>query len=123
MPTIDDTIALVREAHAGQTDKAGEPYVGHLLRVYERVKTRLDNLDTPPGPQERDEILHAALLHDIVEDTGHTFEQLNAMGYADATVRPVELLTREEDGRPYQEEIAASDVGATDAAPRLTDYL
>lgn len=116
MPTIDDTITLVTEAHAGQIDKAGEPYVGHLLRVYERVATRLDGLEVSIDPQERNDILHAALLHDIVEDTDHTFEQLRAMGYADATVRRVALLTREEDGRPYQkeiEEIAASgDLGA-----------
>lgn len=116
MPTIDDTIALVRKAHAGQTDKAGEPYVEHLLRVYERARKRLNELAVSIDAQERDEILHAALLHDIVEDTEHTFEQLRAMGYADATVRRVALLTREEDGRPYQEEIeeiaGSGDLGA-----------
>ncbi len=116
MPTLDDTITLVTEAHAGQIDKAGEPYVGHLLRVYERASTRLDGLGVSLEPQEREEILHAALLHDIVEDTDHTYEQLRAMGYADATVRRVALLTREEDGRPYQEEIeeiaASGDLGA-----------
>lgn len=115
MPTIDDTIALVTEAHAGQTDKAGEPYVDHVLRVYERTKQRLDNLGIAIDADERDEILHAALLHDIVEDTDRTFDQLRAMGYADATVRRVELLTRK-DGRPYQEEIeeiaASGDLGA-----------
>ena len=116
MPTIDDTVALVTEAHAGQTDKAGEPYVDHVLRVFERTRKRLDTLGISIDAQDRDEILHAALLHDIVEDTDHTFDQLRDMGYADATVRRVQLLTREDDGRPYQEEIeeiaASGDLGA-----------
>lgn len=116
MPTIDETIAFVTKAHAGQTDKAGRPYVDHVLRVFERTAQRLDTLEISLGADEREEILHAALLHDIVEDTGHTFDQLRAMGYADATVRRVELLTREDDGRSYQQEIeeiaASGDLGA-----------
>jgi (p)ppGpp synthase/HD superfamily hydrolase len=52
-------VALARriatDAHDGQTDKAGEPYIGHV----ERVAARLDD------PED----IAVALLHDVLEDT------------------------------------------------------
>lgn len=54
------------------------PYLGQLLRMYERTRRRLDALDVWFDVQERDEILHSPLLHDIAEDTDHTFDQLGA---------------------------------------------
>ncbi|MFF8290651.1 HD domain-containing protein [Streptomyces sp. NPDC016309] len=50
--------ALAREAHAGQTDKAGRPYAGHLRAVAEGVRARGGS----------DEQVAAAWLHDAVED-------------------------------------------------------
>ncbi|CAL9418341.1 HD domain-containing protein [Streptomyces sp. NPDC052644] len=50
--------ALARRAHAGQTDKAGRPYVEHLRAVAEGVRARGGS----------DEQIAAAWLHDAVED-------------------------------------------------------
>lgn len=50
--------------HAGQTRPAGEPYTRHLLEVAEILATELDVTDT--------DLLAAALLHDVVEDTPAT---------------------------------------------------
>jgi len=58
------------EKHASQRRKGsdGEPYIGHLLEVAELVAATADVLDT--------ELLVAALLHDTVEDTATSSEEL-----------------------------------------------
>jgi len=58
------------EKHAGQRRKGGaaEPYVNHLLEVGYLVA---DSLDTPDEP-----LVMAALLHDTLEDTDTTYEEL-----------------------------------------------
>jgi (p)ppGpp synthase/HD superfamily hydrolase len=44
----------------------------------------------------------AAVLHDVVEDTAWTLEQLKAEGFPDAVINAVELLTHDDD-TPYEE--------------------
>jgi len=82
MPTLEDAIALAAKAHAGQTDKAGAPYILHPLRVMQ--------------DQESTEARMAGVLHDLVEDTDYTFEDLEEMGYPDE----VRHVTKR-DGEPY----------------------
>jgi hypothetical protein len=86
MPTLEDAIALAAEAHAGQTDKAGAPYVLHLLRVMQA--------------QESAEARMAGVLHDLVEDTEHTFEDLEEMGYPDEVIEALRHVTKR-DGESY----------------------
>lgn len=62
--------AFAAERHAGQTRPAGEPYTDHLLEVAEILATELDVTDA--------ELLAAALLHDVVEDTPATLDDLAA---------------------------------------------
>lgn len=64
--TLDDAIQLARRAHEGQLDKAGRPYIAHPLRVMGYVK----------GEHER----MTAVLHDVVEDTEVTLDDLSAAG-------------------------------------------
>ncbi|MFC9944378.1 HD domain-containing protein [Streptomyces pratensis] len=56
--TLSQVEAIAREAHRGQTDKAGRPYAGHLAAVAEGVRSR--------GGDEGQ--IAAAWLHDAVED-------------------------------------------------------
>lgn len=56
--------AFAAERHAGQTRPAGEPYTRHLLEVVEILSTELDVTDA--------DLLAAAVLHDVVEDTQTT---------------------------------------------------
>jgi (p)ppGpp synthase/HD superfamily hydrolase len=84
--TLERAISIAAEAHAGQRDKAGEPYILHPLRVMLAVKT----------PEEQ----MAAALHDVVEDTPLTVEQLRDFGFPDAVVDAVDALTRRE-GEDY----------------------
>ncbi len=86
MPTLGDAIALAAEAHAGQTDKAGAPYILHLLRVMQA--------------QQSTEARMAGVLHDLVEDTEHTFEDLEEMGYPDEVIEALRHVTKR-DGESY----------------------
>jgi (p)ppGpp synthase/HD superfamily hydrolase len=82
MPTLERAIELAARAHAGQVDKAGQPYILHPLRLMFAVHT----------PHER----MAAVLHDIVEDTHVTFEQLVHEGFPAEVVAAVRALTKHE---------------------------
>jgi (p)ppGpp synthase/HD superfamily hydrolase len=81
-PDLGETIELSQRAHAGQVDKCGRPYYLHPLRV----TMRLANCTSA----ER----HAALLHDVVEDTSVTLDDLRKRAYSTEIVDLVDLLTR-----------------------------
>jgi hypothetical protein len=87
---IERALQIAVQAHAGQTDKSGLPYAFHPIRVMLRCKT--------------DEAKIAALLHDVVEDTSVTFEQLSAEGFPEDVLSAVRLLTHEP-SVPYEEYI------------------
>lgn len=76
---------IARAAHDGQTDKSGVPYIAHPRSVAERVRPASDAN------------VAAALLHDVVEDTGESLDTLRAKGIPDNVVAAVELLTRRAD--------------------------
>ncbi|QDY81366.1 bifunctional (p)ppGpp synthetase/guanosine-3',5'-bis(diphosphate) 3'-pyrophosphohydrolase [Streptomyces qinzhouensis] len=61
---LGEALAFAEEAHGDQMRPAGEPYVEHLLEVVEILVS---------GAGVRDEdLLVAAVLHDVVEDTDRT---------------------------------------------------
>jgi len=80
MSTLERAISLAAQAHAGQVDKAGQPYILHPLRVMLRVTTEEERI--------------AAILHDVVEDTSVTLEQLAEEGFSPTVVAAVEALTK-----------------------------
>ena len=88
---LDEAIALAETHHAGQTDQAGEPYMGHVLRVVASVAT----------PEEK----LAAALHDLLEDTPLTSDDLLAAGCPPEVVKAVVALTRS-GGEAYEAFVA-----------------
>ncbi|MDU0341982.1 HD domain-containing protein [Bosea rubneri] len=70
-------------AHAGQTDKAGAPYISHPLRVALGFIRARD--------EERAII---AVLHDVIEDSAITATELRGEGFSEAIVEAVEALSR-----------------------------
>jgi (p)ppGpp synthase/HD superfamily hydrolase len=82
MSTLERAIELAARAHAGQVDKAGQPYILHPLRLMLAVRS----------PHER----MAAVLHDVVEDTPTTFADLEAEGFPREVVAAVRALTNTE---------------------------
>lgn len=91
-PTVQQTIEFIKKAHAGQVDKSGETYWKHPVSVMNRL-----------GDAPKDYKL-TALLHDIIEDTDYTADDLRKMGYSDDVVTAVRLLTKR-GGVPYIDEI------------------
>jgi guanosine-3',5'-bis(diphosphate) 3'-pyrophosphohydrolase len=101
MATLERAIEIAAKAHAGQVDKAGQPYILHPLRLMLGVRT----------PHER----MAAVLHDIVEDTPTTFDDLVAEGFPPEVVAAVRALTKT-DG---EKRIAAAHRAAADPVARV----
>lgn len=85
MPTIIDTLELVKKAHGthNSMDKGGKtPYHWHLIRVMLRLNTT------------DEELLHIALLHDIVEDTDVTLKDLKNLGYSERVIEGVKWSSK-----------------------------
>jgi len=78
---LERAITIAMKAHSGQRDKAGSAYVLHVLRV-------MLALEDPIAMQ-------AGVLHDVVEDTPVTLEDLVSGGIHPAACEAVRLLTRE----------------------------
>ncbi|MDN3355112.1 HD domain-containing protein [Actinomadura sp. DC4] len=91
MFAVEEAIALARKAHAGQTDKAGRPYIDHPLRVMHRLT----------GEHER----MAAILHDVLEDTPTTAEDLRTAGCPEPVIAAVRALTKNP-GEPLEDSMA-----------------
>lgn len=84
-------LRLAYEAHAGQFDKSGVPYVFHPLHLAEQM-------------DDEDSIV-AALLHDVVEDTACSLADLQAMGFPAGALEAVALLTHDP-AEPYLSYVA-----------------
>ncbi len=82
MSMLEKAIALATNAHAGQKDKAGYPYILHPLRV-------MLNMDA-----ESEMIV--AVLHDIVEDTQITSEELRRQGFSEEVLDAVRVLSKQD---------------------------
>lgn len=78
---LEKAIAIAVEAHRGQIDKAGKPYILHPLRVMLAGKT--------------EEEMICGILHDVVEDTPISIEMLEKEGFSDSVLNALELLTRD----------------------------
>lgn len=116
-PTLEHLIALAAQVHAGQVDKAGEPYILHVLRVMFRVIERWPH---------RPEAAIVAVLHDMVEDTSVTLEWLLECGVPAKLVDAVHVLTRQKEFGSYQEYVigcAANDLAYIVKRSDLEDHL
>lgn len=83
MHPLERALRMMLDAHEGQTDKGGNPYVLHPLRVMSRL--------------DSDDERIVALLHDVVEDSqAVTLETLRSNGFSESIVSAVDALTRRE---------------------------
>lgn len=80
MSTLERAIEIAAAAHVGQIDKAGQPYILHPLRVMLRVSSEYERM--------------AAVLHDVVEDTHITIDQLIQEGFPAPVIAAVQALTK-----------------------------
>gem|GEM_PF-432905 len=89
-PLINKALGIAYAAHHGQADKSGAPYIYHPAYLASQMETE-------------DEII-TALLHDVVEDTDITIEDLEREGFPPATIEALKLLTHD-DGSGYSQYI------------------
>ncbi len=95
--------AFARRAHASQTDKGGAPYAGHLGRVAARARAHAERLEL--GDEVAALCAQVGWLHDTVEDTDTTADDLRAGGF-DSAIGAVLALSRPE-GPPYLDWVQA----------------
>jgi (p)ppGpp synthase/HD superfamily hydrolase len=90
--------AIATHAHRGQLDKADNPYIDHPRAVAAMVADLVE-------PSIRDVSVQAAWLHDVVEDTDVTIDDLARAGFGVAVQLAVDSVTRR-DGELYSDLIA-----------------
>lgn len=87
-PLTKKALKLCFEAHKNQVDKTGLPYVFHPFHLAEQMDSEI--------------AVVCALLHDVVEDTPLSLQDIAEMGFPREAVEVLALLTHEE-GVPYME--------------------
>jgi (p)ppGpp synthase/HD superfamily hydrolase len=87
--TLERAVAIAAEAHAGQVDKAGAPYVLHPLRMMLRMSSIDERI--------------VAVLHDVCEDCpGWTFDRLRGEGFSERIIDALQSVTKR-DGEGYED--------------------
>jgi Guanosine polyphosphate pyrophosphohydrolases/synthetases len=80
---LNKAIEIAAKAHSGQVDKGGNPYIMHPLRVM------LNFCESEPEP-----VKICAVLHDVVEDSNITLDDLRAEGFSDEVIAALGCLTK-----------------------------
>lgn len=109
--TLDDAIQLARRAHEGQLDKSGRPYIAHPLRV----------MGTVTGSHER----MTAVLHDVIEDTHLTLDDLTAVGCPDEVLAAVAAISKQPDERQadYLDRVLANPIALAVKRADIADNM
>lgn len=107
MSDLETAIRIAVEAHAGQVDKAGAPYILHPLRVMLSLSGEAERI--------------AGVLHDVVEDCeGWSLERLRAAGFPEAVIAGIEAVTKRE-GESYPEFCRRAGRNAIGRAVKIAD--
>ncbi|MFI9380194.1 HD domain-containing protein [Kutzneria sp. NPDC052558] len=109
--SVSDAVTIATDAHDGQLDKSGKPYIGHPVRVMNRVS----------GEHER----MAAVLHDVIEDTPVTAEDLRAAGCPERVVEAVVALSHlpDEPQADYLARVAADPIAVVVKHADIADNM
>ena len=80
---LDKALLIATNAHHGQFDKGGAPYILHPLKVMHYLKSNDEELQC------------MALLHDVVEDTNTTYADLREAGISERVIDALKCLTKQ----------------------------
>ena len=89
MNQLEHAIAIALDVHSGQTDRYGQPYILHPLHVMLEMESEVE--------------MTAAVLHDVIEDSEMTLDDLRAKGFSSEVLEAVDLLTHAKESTPYEE--------------------
>ena len=97
--TLERAIAIAAAAHEGQVDKGGAPYILHPLKVMLRVNTLEERI--------------VAVLHDVVEDCGVSFDDLRNEGFSETVLMAIASVTKvpDESYEEFVERAAQNPIG------------
>ena len=97
---------LCFETHKDQLDKTGLPYVFHPFHLAEQMDDEISTV--------------CALLHDVVEDSDTTFEDLLEMGFSGEVIEVLKLLTHAEEV-PYMDSVREIKKNPTATKVKIAD--
>lgn len=97
---------IAYQAHQGQTDKTGLPYIYHPIHLAEQMQDEATTC--------------VALLHDVIEDTDITIEQLGQEGFPQEVLEAVQLMTHAPEV-PYMDYVREIKKNPIAAAVKLAD--
>lgn len=103
---LEQAAELCLSAHRGQTDKVGQPYFQHPMRVAMRCNSHEEKI--------------VALLHDVIEDTPTTPEDLLSMGFPQEIVYGILSVTKRE-GESYEDFVARAATNPLGRVVKLHD--
>lgn len=103
---LEKAIRIAVNAHGGQKDRYGQPYILHPLRVMCRVKTETQKI--------------VAILHDVVEDTDWTFDRLRQEGFPEPVIAALDAVTKRE-GESYDDFVERSAANPVSRAVKIAD--
>jgi len=96
MSTLDRAVAIAVEAHTGQYDRAGRPYILHPLRVM----AAFQHEPAPHGEALR----IIGVLHDVVEDNpAWSLQRLREEGFAQEVLKALDHLTWHKQSERYED--------------------
>lgn len=98
MNQVEMALQLATKAHKGQHDKAGKDYIEHPKAVATMLESQEEKI--------------VAYLHDVVEDTYVTLEDLKKMGFSDKVISAIDAITKRdnEDHEEYIKRVSANDL-------------
>lgn len=105
-PLIKKALKIAFAAHKNQVDKSGIPYIFHPYEVAQQMTTEYE--------------ICTALLHDVIEDTDVTAEDLRAAGFPENILEALLLLTHDETV-PYEVYIQAIKINPLARAVKIAD--
>lgn len=105
-PLTKKAMQLCFQAHKEQFDKSGIPYIFHPIHLVEQMTDEYTTV--------------VALLHDVVEDTDYTIEDLIQMGYPEPVIEAIKLLTHDS-SEPYMEYVRKIKQNPIATAVKLAD--
>lgn len=86
---IDTALSFALDIHRGQEDRGGQAYILHPLTLMMQMDTTAERL--------------AAILHDTIEDSDRTLDDIRALGLPAEVVEAVYLLTHDKSAMTYED--------------------
>lgn len=105
---LSKAIALAAKVFEGKNDKGGKPYIMHCIRVMNGVN------------QNDPELMQIAILHDVIEDSDYTINDLMTLGFSKRVISALVLLTHRQEV-PYEDYIRAIASNKDAVAVKLSD--